>query len=114
MILKQLSKVLRLFLLTILAFSLVSACGGSSPQQASSQAVRVVDRGMGQTKVPVNPQRVVALNGSLDTVLSLGVKPVGSIQISEGNDYLKNKLEGIKSIGSFSNPSFEEIVAAAR
>ena len=111
MIVKQLPRGLRLLLLTILAFSLVSACGGSSPRQASSQAVRVVDHAMGQTKVSVNPQRVVALSGSLDTVLSLGVKPVGSIQISEGNDYLKNRIEGIKSVGSFNNPSFEEIVA---
>ena len=111
MIVKQLLRVVRLFLLTILAFSFVSACGGSSPRQAGSEAVRVVDHAMGQTKVSVNPQRVVALSGSLDTVLSLGVKPVGSIQISEGNNYLKNRLEGIKSVGSFNNPSFEEIVA---
>ena len=113
---KQLHK-LRLFLLAILTFALVCACRGDSPRQVSSQAantstkaVRVIKHAMGQTKVTVNPQRVVVLD-SLDTVLSLGVQPIGTVQLFPDDDYLKNKAEEIKSVGSDENPSIESIAA---
>ena len=84
---QQLHRLLKLFLLGILTFALVCACKDNSPRQVSSQAadtstkaVRVIEHAMGQTKVTVNPQRVVVLD-SLDTVLSLGVQPVGTVQL---------------------------------
>lgn len=108
----------RLFLLAILAFVLISACRNNSSQQLSShtantstEAVRVIDHAMGQTKVPVNPQRVVVVRNGLDAALSLGVQPVGSVQLLPDDDYLKDKAEGIESIGSDENPSLESIAA---
>ena len=96
---------------------MVSACRGNAPQQASSQAtdtsaetVRVVDHALGKTKVPVNPQRVVAVAG-LDTVLSLGVKPVGSTQVDREDYYLEDRAKGTESVGDSDSPNFEAIVA---
>ena len=101
----------RLLIIGILTFFLVSACRGIAPQQTSSQAVRVVDHVMGQTEVPIDPQRVVVLGTGLDTILSLGVKPVGTAQVRLDNDYLKNRVEKLDSVGSSSSPNLEAIVA---
>lgn len=114
---QQRFRILQLLILAILAFSLVSACRGNSPQQAlqadnrSTDAVQVVEHARGKTKVPINPQRVVVLSGSLDTVLSMGVKPVGSVEVEQEDSYLKNKAAGTESIGSPDSPNLESIVA---
>jgi iron complex transport system substrate-binding protein len=107
----------RLLIIGILTFALVSACGRNSPQQVSSQAadtsneaVRVVEHALGKTKVPINPQRVVVLDNG-ETILSLGVKPVGSTREGGELDYLKNRLEGIESVGHTDSPNLERIAA---
>ena len=112
------SKLCRLLIIAILTFAFVSACRGNSPQQTSSQAnntsteaFRVVDHALGKTKVPINPQRVIVLNRGLDTALSLGVKPVGTVRLRSDNDYLENKVEEVESIGSSNSPNLEAIVA---
>ncbi|MEO0378143.1 MAG: iron-siderophore ABC transporter substrate-binding protein [Cyanobacteria bacterium P01_A01_bin.17] len=72
--------------------------------------MRIVDHALGETRVPVNPQRIVVLTGSLDTVLALGVKPVGSVEILQEN-HLENEVKGVESIGSPRSPNLEAIVA---
>ena len=112
----SMNRLRRLLTIGILTFTLVSACGGNAPQQAGSQAdntsaetVRVVDHALGETKVPVNPQRVVVVAG-LDTVLSLGVKPVGSVQVDREDYYLEDRAKGIDSVGDSDSPNLEAIV----
>ena len=114
----SMNRLRRLLIIGILTFILVSACRGNAPQQINSQtnstsaeAVRVVEHALGKTKVPINPQRVVVLGGGLDTLLSLGVKPVGSVRFLPDNYYLKNRLEGIESVGDPDRPDLESIVA---
>ena len=114
----SMNRLRRLLIIGILTFVLVSACGGNSSQQTNSQtndisaeAVRVVDHAMGKTKVPVNPQRVVALRGALDTISSLGVKPIGSVQLYPSDSYLKNRSEEMKSVGNPLSPNLESIAA---
>jgi iron complex transport system substrate-binding protein len=111
-------KLRRLLIIGILAFAFVSACRGNSPQQIGSQAentsaeaVRVIDHAFGQTQVPINPQRVVVLNTGLDTALSLGVKPVGTVRVRSDKNYLKQRVEEVESIGNSSSPNLEAIVA---
>lgn len=111
------SKLYHLIIIGILTFTLVSACGVNSVQQETSQAdesrsenVRVVAHAMGKTQVPTNPQRVVVISNP-DTVLSLGVMPVGSIQVDVEDFYLKSQLEDIKSTGAPGAPNLESIVA---
>ncbi|MBE7385488.1 MAG: iron-siderophore ABC transporter substrate-binding protein [Leptolyngbya sp. SIO1E4] len=65
---------------------------------------------MGKTEVPVNPQTVVVLSG-LDTVLSLGTKPVGWVTFGVYDDYLENEVEGVESVGSYPDPNLEAIVS---
>lgn len=112
------SKLRRLLIIGILAFTLVSACRENVPQQVNSQAadtsaeaVRVVDHALGKVKVPIDPQRVVVLSSGLDTVLSLGVKPVGSVQLFPDDDYLKNRVEKLEKVGNRRSPNLESIVA---
>jgi iron complex transport system substrate-binding protein len=66
---------------------------------------------MGETCVPVNPQRVVALT-ALDNVLSLGVKPVGAASLDGGKfrSFLPEQAKGIESVGLIGQPNLEKIV----
>ncbi|MEM8860303.1 MAG: iron-siderophore ABC transporter substrate-binding protein, partial [Chloroflexota bacterium] len=70
---------------------------------------------MGTTVVPVEPMRVVVLDtGELDSVLALGVKPVGSVTtFADGKlpAYLEGQTDGIEVIGTIAEPNLEEIVA---
>lgn len=74
------------------------------------------ERGTLDIKAPA--KRVVALEYSfIDTLLALGVKPVGSSLGHEGGDrgappYLLPKTVGLTSIGSRAQPSFEKIAAS--
>ncbi|PMB46645.1 ABC transporter substrate-binding protein [Fischerella thermalis CCMEE 5201] len=66
---------------------------------------------MGETCVPINPQRVVTLSlSTLGNVLALGVKPIATtneVQIDNNSlTYIKEKTEGIKFIG-LSKPNLE-------
>ncbi|WP_199329052.1 iron-siderophore ABC transporter substrate-binding protein [Coleofasciculus sp. FACHB-1120] len=66
---------------------------------------------MGETKVPVNPQRVIVL-GNLENVLALGIKPVGATTLGDGNfpSYLRNETEEVAKLGINGQPSMEKIL----
>jgi iron complex transport system substrate-binding protein len=70
---------------------------------------------MGTTEVPADPQRVVVLDtGELDSVLALGVKPVGAVTAfvdGEFQEYLQDKTDGIQKVGTIAEPNLEAIVA---
>jgi iron complex transport system substrate-binding protein len=76
------------FLCFLLALILVVACSDRplhnhiqqiSDSSSSSVPMRVVKHVMGETQVPVHPQRVVTLDtGHLADALALGVQPIGS------------------------------------
>jgi iron complex transport system substrate-binding protein len=70
---------------------------------------------MGETEVPVAPQRVVTLDmGELDAALVLGITPVGSVTIFEDGkfpEYLKGKTDGIEVVGTIASPNLEKILA---
>jgi iron complex transport system substrate-binding protein len=110
-----------LLILITLILCLVSACGKnvssdsapSSPLQTSD--CRIVEHAMGETCVPLNPQRVVTIDPlSLENVLAFGIQPVG-VAMSPGwlndRDYLRDRLSGIEAVGDFTQPSLEKILA---
>ncbi|WP_231839557.1 ABC transporter substrate-binding protein [Blastococcus saxobsidens] len=76
---------------------------------------RSVSHVMGTTEVPAEPQRIVTLDTPhLDTALSLGVTPVGSVQSDVAGglpDYLGDRTEGIEIVGSIEEPELEAIAA---
>jgi iron complex transport system substrate-binding protein len=118
----------------------VSACGGSSSSAgasgddtaapaASEEAgdaevgtfPRTVKHTMGETEIPAEPQRIVAVNGNvaLDSLLALGIKPVGAGE--EGNSdageggfapyVTEEQAEGIAILHSRPEVQVEEVLA---
>lgn len=93
----RVTQMLRQLLWAVLAFILVTACGADhsqvspvrSPdatQTAPSDSVRIVKHMMGETQVPVNPQRLITLDTNLlATALVLGIQPVGSVAWTDLN-----------------------------
>jgi iron complex transport system substrate-binding protein len=99
----------------VLACSL-AACGSSDDPSAGSSgtpATRTVAHAMGTTEVPADPQRVVVLDtGELDSVLALGVTPVGATSpVANGPlpSYLTDRTTGVTNIGTQSDLNLETI-----
>jgi iron complex transport system substrate-binding protein len=104
----------------ILGFTLVTACSHhpsqniSSPSNLPATECRMVKHTMGETCVPINPQRVVTLSlATLGNVLALGVKPIGTTNEGHEGDksltFVPGATEGIKLIG-LSQPNLEAIL----
>ncbi len=105
-------------ILGILGFTLVTACNHDASQNISSlpkqptAECRMVKHTMGETCVPIHPQRVVTLSScTLGNVLALGVKPVGTTNevYYEENSSVKGTTKGIKLVG-ISQPNLEAIL----
>jgi iron complex transport system substrate-binding protein len=100
--------------LFILFFILIPACSTQNytdaPKARSATSVcRVIKHLLGETCVPINPQRIIVLDTNpLDAVLALGVKPIGS----SGFEYLslpEAQAKGIEKIGGDLHPNLEKI-----
>lgn len=101
----------------------VATTSGTAQGSAPSPAVaaspvaseRVVKHAMGEAKVSSYPERVVALDtGELDSALAVGVKPIGAVtwfQDGGFQGYLKDKTEGVKQVGTISQPNLETVAA---
>lgn len=74
---------------------------------------RTVRHAMGETRIEVPPERVVVLDtGELDTVVELGIKPVGAVDY--GADGLptyfdKEEIAGVEVVGTIQDPNLETI-----
>jgi iron complex transport system substrate-binding protein len=70
----------------------------------------------GSITVPDEPQRVVVLDdAALDTALTVGVTPVGTLATRGGTavpDYLQEKAGDIQIVGAVREPNLEAIFAA--
>lgn len=103
---------LKLFLLLVFAVLTTVACGTGSISDSTSPSARSdtrsIEHAMGTVEVPNAPQRVVALSW-VDAVLSLGVEPIGSNQVTES--YLQERTARIENIGQSGEPSLEKILA---
>ncbi|MDM9382616.1 iron-siderophore ABC transporter substrate-binding protein [Chlorogloeopsis sp. ULAP01] len=78
---------------------------------------RVVQHVMGKTCVPKSPERLVTIfHVTLGNALVLGIKPIGSatgLNSSQKEDfatYLKDKIVGIKQLGSQYEPNIEMLL----
>lgn len=83
--------------------------------RAAETGCRVVAHAMGQSCVPLRPERVVVLGtGELDAALALGLTPVGAVtpyEIGRFPEYLRGYIKGIVRVGTWSQPDLERIVA---
>ncbi|WP_327086886.1 iron-siderophore ABC transporter substrate-binding protein [Nonomuraea sp. NBC_01738] len=107
---------LRLALLALLPAVSLAACGTSASDGASADGpTRTVKHAMGETKVPETPKRVVVLDtDKLDTMVSLGLTPVGAAQAAENQAwpaYLGSALSQTKAVGTLQQPNLEAIMA---
>lgn len=100
---------------------LVAACGGdeesSAKRPATTEAAppRTVQHAMGSTKIDGAPKRVVVLDtGELDSVVALGLKPVGAVEAIAGEGlpkYLGDSVQGVELVGTIEQPNVEAIAA---
>ncbi|WP_253274469.1 ABC transporter substrate-binding protein [Nostoc sp. PCC 7107] len=109
---------IRCLVLMFLIIGLITACSHHtvkntvSPTNLASKDCRVVQHTMGETCVPINPQRIVTFSlPTLGNAIALGVKPLGStyVDMLDEHTYLKSKVKGINSLG-ISSPNLEKIL----
>ncbi|MFB9627941.1 ABC transporter substrate-binding protein [Nonomuraea helvata] len=105
---------LRLAVAAMLPVLALSACGTSTSSQETGPT-RTVKHAMGETKVPMTPKRVVVLDtDKLDTMVSLGMAPIGAAQAQENQKwpaYLGSALSATKAVGTTQAPNIEAIMA---
>lgn len=90
--------------------------GLGGPALTQSAPCRNIVHAAGVSCVPAQPRRVVVLDaGPLDTMLAVGVRPVGAVQRDAGSavfvNYLAPQTAGIQSVGTITEPSLERIAA---
>lgn len=112
----------------VATIALISACSFVSLQHGSSQKsvdsvaspteVRTVRHVLGETAIPIHPQRVLALSGTtdLDTLLALGMTPIAagvdpSFHAVNGFfSHFNGKTDGIEPIPAWPKPNLEQIL----
>ncbi|WP_433243901.1 ABC transporter substrate-binding protein [Streptosporangium sp. CA-135522] len=95
--------------------------GASAPAPAASDAAfpRTIKHAMGETRIPAQPKRVVALDQSfVDAVLTLETDVVGFTTYRAIDEKLPDYLTSVlghakeaRSVGTLEQPSLEQIVA---
>lgn len=111
---KSVSKSLRLFFLAILLIVWIAACqvridNSSLVGRSLPTNCRIIQHAMGETCVPLNAQRVIALR-LIDNVIALGIKPVGATFVETGIDSLLPQTTQIANVGTRSQPNLESIL----
>ncbi|MFI9588757.1 ABC transporter substrate-binding protein [Nonomuraea sp. NPDC052265] len=105
---------MRLRLLALLPVLALAACGTSTGTEDAGPT-RTVEHAMGESEVPMTPKRVVVLDtDKLDTMVSLGMAPVGAAQAGENQtwpEYLGSALSATKPVGTLQQPNIEAIMA---
>ncbi len=98
----------------------LSACGSSSTEEKSStnksnssKEAYSVKHAMGTTTIKGTPKRVVILtNEGTESLLSMGVTPVGAVKSWTGDpwyDHIKDKMKDTKVVGTESQINIEAI-----
>ncbi|MBH8571734.1 ABC transporter substrate-binding protein [Nostocaceae cyanobacterium CENA369] len=116
------------FVLTIVVILAIAACQNDKLQLEKKQtsstagrspiATKVINHALGQVEIPLKPQRVIVLeeNLILDSVVALGVKPVGVVFCRDCEENFRGipnqLLTNVPVVGSIgSQPSLEKILS---
>ncbi|MDV2998231.1 MAG: putative siderophore-binding lipoprotein YfiY [Chroococcidiopsis sp. SAG 2025] len=117
----QIYRLIKSFFLIAFSFLLIiTACHRQVTPKISilptSSECRVIQHKFGEACIPPNPQRIVVLDPSytLDPLLSLGFKPVGTTAIDWGgrkyfNGLSADEVKGLEIVGTVVQPSLEKI-----
>ena len=97
----------------------IQSVSGQIPSTLSEQkpvATKTVDHVLGNTEIPIDPQRIVVLDAYsdflLDGVLALGIKPIGLARCSSciKSDPFSDIVGNLPSVGTEERPSLEKIL----
>ncbi|MEA5569119.1 iron-siderophore ABC transporter substrate-binding protein [Anabaena sp. UHCC 0399] len=112
---------IKLFILIPLTLVLVNSCYINSPEnpdlittRIKTSECRVIKHPLGESCIPVKPQRVIALDEtSMEVLLALNLKPIATAQPNITGSIIPNlgkKAEGIVSLGKDGQPNIEKMV----
>ncbi|GAA1873826.1 ABC transporter substrate-binding protein [Asanoa iriomotensis] len=98
-----------------LAAAALTACSSDPVAPAADDSgTQQITHAMGTTTIPLHPKKVVVLDtDKIDTAVSLGVTPIGAVQLPEADKppaYLGD-LSAMKDVGEISEPDLEAIAA---
>jgi iron complex transport system substrate-binding protein len=124
----KIKRPIKLLLLGIVTIVLLFACHSNISQNAIQGnkslpistlpiATKVVKHAFGETRIPAKPQRIIVLNDTclLDPVLSLGIKPIGTVSFFPQYDFLfrgvtNDEAAGIEIVGNGNQPNLEKVI----
>ncbi|MER3495199.1 MAG: iron siderophore-binding protein [Mastigocladus sp. ERB_26_2] len=118
----QLHLCIQPFFLIALFLLWMTACDSQAIQKTDiskthlgSSECRVIQHELGETCVPLQPQRVIVTDeGALDAVLGIGLQPIAAAESnlagSRGRQFAGKKIEEIISIGKSSQVNIERMV----
>lgn len=97
----------------------ISGCSsgdGANSGQGSTGSTRLVKHELGETRVPRNPLRVVALDFAVipDSLLALGRTPVGATPLDDQSGYpfwIGEGMEGAETVGFGGEANLEKVAA---
>lgn len=92
-----------------------SEVNNTASSNAGDSDTRVIEHAMGSTTITGTPSRVVTLfQGATDSALTLGVKPLGSVESWAEKpvyEYLRSQMESVTNLGIETQPDLEAIIA---
>ncbi|MEM1256850.1 MAG: iron-siderophore ABC transporter substrate-binding protein [Cyanobacteria bacterium P01_H01_bin.21] len=101
---------LRQCLIGLLMGGLLASCQQNAPNPVTDVPMRAIEHAMGETQVPVLPERVVVLDyAPLDTALALNVLPIGRITVPTSPIYPET-IDDIAIVSEGTRPSLEAIL----
>ncbi|WP_059006089.1 ABC transporter substrate-binding protein [Streptomyces specialis] len=112
---RRITAAIAVALATTLGLGACSSDDSSDANDGSGDGgTRTVETAMGPVEVPENPQRVVVLDtAELDSLITLGVTPVGAVQADVNAEFLtylpEDQLAGIENVGQIAAPNLEAI-----
>jgi iron complex transport system substrate-binding protein len=94
------------------------AAASSATSAATTDGTRKIRHALGETEVPLNPQRIVAITGQmdLDSLLALGVKPIAAGDYNRSGPeqpfapYQEPLTDGIEALPVAPQTNFERLV----
>ena len=92
--------------------TLLAGCQAGSVAPPPADSTRTIDHAMGNSQIPLVPQRVVTLDTApLDAALALGIKPIGTAVYGQLPGYLGDRVDDIEIIGDGNRPDLETTLA---
>ncbi|MBE9050841.1 iron-siderophore ABC transporter substrate-binding protein [Nostocales cyanobacterium LEGE 11386] len=118
---KFLHRYIKLCFLIILSLILFNGCYSNSTKitelpkaKLAASKCRVIKHSLGESCIPLNPQRVIALDEvMMEVLLALDLKPIATAQPNITGSKIQKlgkKAEGIVSLGKESQPNLEKMV----